>query len=68
MFRNSRSFLAEYYKKVSLFVIWELFEVIWENEEKSKFWQHHCRNSNKKYEKGERNEVMAGVRKNFEFR
>ena len=22
----------------------------------------------KKYEKGERNEVMAGVRKNFEFR
>ena len=53
---------------MNLFVIWELLEVIWKNEKISKFWQYRCQNSNKKYERGERNEVMAGVRKNFEFR
>ena len=48
-------------------MIWELLQVIWENEKRSKFQQHRCRNSNKKYEKRERNDVMVGVRKKFEF-
>ena len=68
MFRNSRSLLAEYCKKVSFFfVMWELFEVIWRNEKRSKFQQHRCQNSNKKYERGKRTDVMAGVRKNLNF-
>ena len=67
MFRNSRSLLAEYCKKVSVFVMWELFEVIWRNEKRNKFQQHRCQNSNKEYERGERNDVMAGVKKNLNF-
>ena len=67
MFRNSRSLLAEYCKKVSFFVMWELFEVIWRNKKRSKFQQHRCQNSNKEYERGERNDVMAGVKKNLNF-
>ena len=47
--------------------MWELFEVIWRNEKRSKFQQHSCQNSNKKYERGKRNDVMAGVRKNLNF-
>ena len=31
------------------------------------FWQHCCRNSNKKYERGKVNDVMGGGRKKFEF-
>ena len=68
MFWNSRSLLVEYCKKVSFFfVMWELFEVIWRNEKRSKFQQHRCQNSNKKYERGKRNDVTAGVRKNLNF-
>ena len=48
-------------------MIWELLEVIWKNEKISKFWQHRCQNSNKKYERGERNDLMAEVRKNLNF-
>ena len=48
-------------------MLWELFEVIWRNEKRSKFQQYHCQNSNKKYERGERNDVMAGERKNLNF-
>ena len=49
------SLLAEYCIKSSLFVIWVLFKVIGKIEERSKFWQPHCRNSNKrKDERGER--------------
>ena len=48
-------------------MIWVLLEVIWENEERSKFRQHRCRNSNKKYERGEINDVIVGVRKNLNF-
>ena len=59
----SWSFLVEYRKNVSLFVIWELLKVIWRNEERSKFRQQYYRNSNKKYKRGERNDVMARVRK-----
>ena len=33
----------------------------------SKFRQHHCRNSNKKYERGKINDVMEEVRKNLNF-
>ena len=47
--------------------MWELFEVIWRNEKRSKFHQHRCQNSNKKYERGKRNDVTAGVRKNLNF-
>ena len=47
--------------------MWELFEVIWRNEKRSKFQQYRCQNSNKEYERGERNDVMAGVRKNLNF-
>ena len=33
----------------------------------SKFRQHYCRNSNKKYERGKINNVMGGGRKNLNF-
>ena len=59
------SLLAEYYKKWSLFVIWALFKLIWENNERSKFQQLCCQNSKKKYEKWERNDVMEGERDNW---
>ena len=52
---------------MNLFVIWELLEVIWKNEKISKFWQHHCQNSNKKYERGERTDVIVEVRQNLNF-
>ena len=59
------SLLAEYCRKPSLFVIWILFKIIWEIEERSEFRQHHCRNSEKKVrERGERSDVMeVGERK-----
>ena len=40
--------MVEYCKKWSLFVIWVLFKLIWENEERSELQQHRCRNSEKK--------------------
>ena len=52
---------------MNLFVIWELLEVIWKNEKISKFRQHRCRNSNEKYEREERNDVIAEVRQNLNF-
>ena len=45
-------------------MIWVLFKLIWENEERSEFCQHHCRNFEKKYERGEKNDVTdVGKRK-----
>ena len=44
-------------------MIWVLFKLIWGNEKRSKFQKHHCRNSEKKYERGERNDVTDGERK-----
>ena len=33
----------------------------------SEFRQHSCRNSNKKHERGKKNDVMGGGRKNLNF-
>ena len=44
-----------------------LFKLIWQNEERSKIWQHQCQNSEKKKERGERNDVtdMGERKRNF---
>ena len=37
-----------------------MIKLIWENEERGRFWQWCYHNSKKKYERGERNDVMEG--------
>ena len=44
-------------------MIYVLFKLIWENEERSEFRQWCCRNFEKKYERGERNDVTDVERK-----
>ena len=39
-------------------------QIIWQNEERSKFQQHHCRNSKKKSMREMRKDVMEGEREN----
>ena len=40
-------------------------QIIWQNEERSKFQQHHCRNSKKKSMREKRKDVMEGERENW---
>ena len=53
--------LVEYCIKSSLFVIWVLLKLIWENEERCEFWQYHCLLRKKKSKREEKN-VMEGER------
>ena len=43
-----------------------LFKLIWKNEKRNEFRQHHCQNVEKKREREERNDVTdVGERKEF---
>ena len=55
--------MAEYCKKSSLFVIWVLFKVIWEIEERERILATPLPNSDKKYER----EKISEEEENFEF-